>query len=264
MPAFRATNLRYGDLAEHLAITLLQSVALVAPVPRTEDVGIDAVVTLLRPFDSNRLIAEDSIYVQVKSASVQSIEFKDEQVKWLYTLELPMFFASVDRKANSISLFCSQEIAKAFVTNNERKRLVVHFDSCDPQEPLVAADVDDVHLGPPVMIWDMYQIGQEIETVREMFNNIVKAHLQVQRDNILHRSIARVENCTWETNQLPRRGLFCLGPGSSAARRLDIAYERMMPFFLVWHLELLFTRDWSSAHDVMSLLEKAKNICESE
>ena len=127
----------------------------------------------------------------------------------------------------------------------------------------MGAGVDHVNLGPPILTWDMYQIGQDIEAVRERFYTIVKAHLEVQRDNLLHRPIGRVENCIWETNQLPTRGAFCLGPGKQGERRLDIAYERMMPFFLAWHLELLFTRDWAAARDVMSLLEKAKKLCES-
>ena len=39
VPARRGKNFRSGDLAEQLGLYLLQSMALVAPVPRTEDVG---------------------------------------------------------------------------------------------------------------------------------------------------------------------------------------------------------------------------------
>lgn len=48
MPVRRGKNLRSGDLAEQLGLYLIQSLSLVAPVPRTEDVGIDIVCTLLR------------------------------------------------------------------------------------------------------------------------------------------------------------------------------------------------------------------------
>ena len=40
VPARRGKNFRSGDLAEQLGLYLLQSMALVAPVPRTEDVGL--------------------------------------------------------------------------------------------------------------------------------------------------------------------------------------------------------------------------------
>ena len=85
MVAFKGKNLRAGDIAEQLGIMLLQSVALVAPIPRTEDVGIDAVVTLIRDFDSYRYLAEDSFFVQIKAKSVNSILFEKEQLKWLIT-----------------------------------------------------------------------------------------------------------------------------------------------------------------------------------
>lgn len=70
-------------MAEASALLLLQQVALVAPVPRTEDVGVDAVVTLHQAFDQRRLIAEDSLFVQIKSAGVDCIECSAEEVKWL-------------------------------------------------------------------------------------------------------------------------------------------------------------------------------------
>lgn len=90
MPTFRGTNLRSGDLAEATALLLLQQVALVAPVPRTEDVGIDAVVTLHRAVDAKRLVAEDSLFVQIKSDSVTRIDYTGDEVRWLYALDLPM------------------------------------------------------------------------------------------------------------------------------------------------------------------------------
>ena len=60
MPARRGKNFRSGDLAEQLGLYLLQSVALVAPVPRTEDIGIDVVCTLISEYDQYSYLAEDS------------------------------------------------------------------------------------------------------------------------------------------------------------------------------------------------------------
>ena len=48
MVAFRGKNLKSGDLAGQLGILLLQNVCLVAPIPRTEGVGIDVVATLIQ------------------------------------------------------------------------------------------------------------------------------------------------------------------------------------------------------------------------
>ena len=67
MVGMRDRNLRSGDLHEELGIFLLKAVALVAPVPRQEDVGNDAFATLIRPEGSRRLIPDVSFLVQLKS-----------------------------------------------------------------------------------------------------------------------------------------------------------------------------------------------------
>jgi hypothetical protein len=56
MPALRGKNLRSGDVTEQLGTLLLQSLASVAPVPRTEDVGVDVVATLLEDFDRTSFV----------------------------------------------------------------------------------------------------------------------------------------------------------------------------------------------------------------
>ena len=80
MPARRGKNFRSGDLVEQLGMYLLQSVALVAPVPRTEDVGIDVVCTLISDYNQYSYLAEDSFYVQIKSNGVKEIEYSDVEV----------------------------------------------------------------------------------------------------------------------------------------------------------------------------------------
>lgn len=73
MPAFKGKNLRSGDLAEQLGTLLLQSLALVAPVPRTEDVGVDVVATLLEDFDQRLFKATNSFYVQISGTKFLKI-----------------------------------------------------------------------------------------------------------------------------------------------------------------------------------------------
>ena len=96
VPARRGKNFRSGDLAEQLGLYLLQSMALVAPVPRTEDVGIDVVCTLISEYDQYSYLAEDSFYVQIKSDSIREIEYSDVEVQWLTNLKLPLFVAVVE------------------------------------------------------------------------------------------------------------------------------------------------------------------------
>jgi hypothetical protein len=117
MPAKRHKNYRSGDLAEQLGLLIMQNLALVAPVPRTEDVGIDSVVTLLEDHDQYSYIATDSFFLQIKSKIKEDkkpqnrtkkktkikkikenkkfeITYSKEAVGWLYNLELPFLLLS--------------------------------------------------------------------------------------------------------------------------------------------------------------------------
>src|SRR5262245_38945897 len=93
----RHKDFRSGDLVESLGMVLLKSIAAVAEVSRTEDVGFDAVATLLRPGHNDFLLAEDSFFVQIKSSSVRRIDYGHDEVAWLRELQLPFFIASVDK-----------------------------------------------------------------------------------------------------------------------------------------------------------------------
>src|SRR5258706_3711036 len=99
MPRHRHKDFRSGDLAEAMGVLLLKGIAAVAEVTRTEDGGIDAVATLLRPGPDDLLIAEDSFFVQIKSSSKRRIVYDRHEVEWLKELQLPFFIASVDKKA---------------------------------------------------------------------------------------------------------------------------------------------------------------------
>src|SRR5437660_6280852 len=97
MPGVRDRNLRSGDLHEELGLFLLRAVALVAPVPRQEDVGNDAFATLIRPEGSRRLLPDVSFLVQLKASSVSEVPYRGrEELAWIPSLEIPLFIGRVD------------------------------------------------------------------------------------------------------------------------------------------------------------------------
>src|ERR1043165_7537011 len=111
MPGARDRNLRSGDLHEELGLFLLRSVALVAPVPRQEDVGNDAFVTLVRPEGSRRLLPDVSFLVQLKAASVTKVPYaKPDEIAWITNLEIPLFIGRVDIAKASIELYSTQRL----------------------------------------------------------------------------------------------------------------------------------------------------------
>jgi hypothetical protein len=104
----RDANLRSGDLSEALGILMLRQFALVAEVPRPEDVGVDAVCTLLKPGDDRSLVSDASFYVQIKSSSVRRVRYEGPSYDWFAGLDLPFFIASVDRSAGRLELFTTE------------------------------------------------------------------------------------------------------------------------------------------------------------
>src|SRR5207245_6469360 len=95
MPGRLRTSFRSGNLAEHLGLLLLKGIAAVADVPRTEDVGLDAVASLLRRDEDGNCYAEDSFVVQFKSDSATTVDYRDHELKWLLAQSQPMFIGRV-------------------------------------------------------------------------------------------------------------------------------------------------------------------------
>lgn len=262
MPAVRGKNLRSGDIAEQLGLLLLQSVALVAPIPRTEDVGIDAVVTLLRDFDSQKLIAEDSFFVQIKSSSVLSIPFNKEEAKWLYALDLPFFIASVNRSSSHVKLYCAHRLSDAFITNHDRESLTVYLDDSNTWDEFVKKDDPNVHIGPPILDWSLATIATDNDFPNK-FYEITKEHIKIEKENLRTRDVGYAAHIRWQTNELPQRLGSKKAPSRSSEEEMENAEEAMAPYFFVWQQQLFLSRKWTfTAQSILSLLEKTKRWAE--
>ena len=105
MPGRLRTSFRSGNLAEDLGLLLLKGIAAVADVPRTEDVGLDAIATLLRRARDGNCYAEDGFVVQLKSYSETSIKYRDHELSWLLGQSQPMFIGRVSLQDSRISLY---------------------------------------------------------------------------------------------------------------------------------------------------------------
>lgn len=231
MPAFKGKNLRSGDLAEQLGALLLQNLALVAPVPRTEDVGIDVVATLLEDFDSRRFKATNSFYVQIKSSSIEAIEYENHAVEWLFALELPFFIARVDRCSLRLELYCCHALHEAYVVNPTRNSLRIEFGNGSEVYELMTPDTA-VNVGPPIFSWSMDEIEKDI-SLRERFTAICKAHIQIAKNSMELRRVGRVETLCWSTNTSPKVvGFKSQNPNSSEKVQDfgDLAIPYLIPF----------------------------------
>ena len=261
MPAVRPKNFRSGDIVEQLGYLLLQNLALVAPVPRTEDVGIDAVVTLLEDFDQYRLIASDTFFVQIKSSSVDEITYEDEEVKWLFGLELPFFVASIDKNTSSISLFCCHRLTDAFVTNKDRRKISIRFDKEEYRDYFVPSDEKSIHIGPPIFSWGLSDFPVK-KDLREKFNAICKEHIKSAKKSINTRKVGYVENIYWKENELPEVFAFKSSCSSPPEEMLDEIAELMFPYFNMLLDESMRAGNNLWINEFMGLLEKNKEVIE--
>ena len=194
-----AANPRKGNLAETLGTLLLQGVASVAPIPRTEDVGIDAVATLLRQ-DKLTLFAENSFNIQFKAASVKQLVFEDNHVKWLLSLELPFFVGSVDLSAARIDLFACHRLTQAIIEGHDYKSIVLDLEGSSEQkeEP---KNGRRLCIGPPVLSWSVNDMSDK-DFIRSSYA-VLKPHLTTYQRNLELGRCGRFEQLAWETSRVP-------------------------------------------------------------
>src|SRR5687767_12065193 len=105
MPGRLRNSFRSGNLAEDLGLLLLKGIAAVAEVPRTEDVVLEAVASLLRLDTDRNCYAEDTFLVQLKSESTASLEYRGHALTWLLDQTPPMFIGLISLKQSRISLY---------------------------------------------------------------------------------------------------------------------------------------------------------------
>lgn len=140
-----AANFRAANIAEGLAFQMLRPFAALAPVPREEDYGIDAIGTLIRRTGSV-YVAEDSFCVQIKTRTSANFPISGGGIKWLRELSLPYFPVVVDLRKATLSLFTVNEHRPAF-----------DLDVCvsNINFTLDGDGLDDFPLRDPLLTWSL-------------------------------------------------------------------------------------------------------------
>jgi hypothetical protein len=253
MSAIRGINLRSGDLAEQLGLLLMQNLALVVPVPRTEDVGVDAVVTLLHEHDSRRLIASDSFFVQLKARSVESIEYVGHEVQWLYGLELPFFIGSIEKSTSSIRLYCCHRLSDALITNFERQKIVIHLAAEVQPNDFVDASTYEVYVGPPILEWTLAQANEK--RIQALFYETCRAHVHAYRGALETRRVGHVPFLSWGTNSHLKNLGWKTICSRSLSEQIDDIADILMPYFDMLIKESVRAKDSRWLKELKSLID---------
>jgi len=215
MPGRLSRNLRQGHKAQRLGIELLGHSCAVAEVPQAEDVGFDAVATLLRHADSF-LFAEDTFLVQFKAKSVRKITYHTNEYRWLRGLTLPLFIASIDLRQREIELFTTHVVSS--IDADAYESAVLYLDAHDSKPD---GGVLHQSLGPPILRWKAAQ--SEKPSVRKVNYDVLKAWNSIEARNLRHRTIRESAWYKWQTNEIPKYSFSTMMGSLPAALAADIA-----------------------------------------
>lgn len=222
-------NLRRGYLAQDLGVYLLRSFAAVAPVPGPDDVGIDAIATLLRQHTSRKLVAESSFYVQIKASSVRTVRYCGDNAKWLRELQLPFFIGSANVEDASLSLYTSHALSRVILEKDyEEYHLHLDANSGASERTPGSTSIRHVTLGRPVLTWSATDIADS--TFLEKAYGVMKPWLDFEYRNIAMRVIRYCENLKWDTGQPPELAGMMMFSDTDPEKGLKADLTAMLPF----------------------------------
>ena len=204
-------DFRSGNLNEDLGLLLLKTISFVAPVPRTEDVGVDAVCTLHRQ-EGKLLFAEDSFWLQLKSRnsvrmSENKITYNTERCEWLKTLRLPFIVGFVDKSNLKIELFPTSNLNSQLMSSPSKATLKIgniNSSSLSWSEDM-GLEVENTVL--PLVSWSLKDAYEKDSSHMHLVYKVLKEYIQLELINIETRhSIGNDREINYKTNQIPTFG----------------------------------------------------------
>ena len=198
MPGRLGRNLREGHRAEALGVELLRALCAVAPVPQSEDIGFDAVATVLR-LDGRFLTAEHSFCVQTKARSVTEILYDGPAYSWLRSLVLPLFIASVDLATREIELYTTHNVVCRVDAE--------HYQSVTMRLLPPSHSEDGAlhqYLGDPILRW--VDRDTSSASFRNLAYSVLTAWVAIEQLHQPLRSIKTTQMVQWRTNEVPTTG----------------------------------------------------------
>jgi len=207
MPGRLRSSFRSGNLAENLGLLLLKGVAALAEVPRTEDVGLDAVATLLRRDADGNCYAEDTFVVQLKSDSTDELRYTGHELQWLLGQSQPMFIGRISLAEARIRVYPTLRVNRA-VLSLHAEQVVLRFGTSNfPaffQGEKAASWVSGpensatVWLGEPLLEWklgDLTMPDWQASTYR-----VLKRFLPLAREELYLLTLGQSQQMNWSTN----------------------------------------------------------------
>jgi len=204
----------------------LRTVALVAPIPRQEDVGTDAFATLVRPDGSRRLLPDISFLVQFKAASVGQVNYASpDALAWISKLEIPLFIGRVSLNPGRMELFSTERLNRVLLEGTY-DQICLLLDSSDESSKSSTAGCRRANIGPPVLTWSLDDAVEPDFLTRAY--EVLRPHVENMRQNRLLRGISYQRLLRWDTGHPPAdNGVMMLGSPQDDVRG---ALREMVPY----------------------------------
>ena len=274
MPGKLGKNLRSGHKAEDLGILFLKNFCACVQVKQEEDIGIDAVATLLKE-QRGMLYAEDTFFAQIKSKSVAQITYENEELEWLINQDLPIFIISVDRIGDEIKIYTSNA-AYQIIGYRGFNKLQLNLTD-DEQEYFKRAEVIEntisIDIGPPIII-SSFEASKDNEEQNRLYS-LLKIWTQEEHKQTQMRKLGFSKVARWSTGDMPDYYLSIVNTHSSNIVR-DLTAAKPFFEYLSNHIELGSAdeeykkelmrqlRTWYAEHDIDINLNIDKNIIHSD
>ncbi len=230
MPGRRRTSFRAGDLAEDLGIFLLKGVAAIAKVTRQEDVGLDAIATLLRRDADGNSYAEDTFVVQLKSESEKEIVYRDHEFHWFTQQTLPMFIGRVSLVRSEIALYPTI-FANQAIWSLHAEEIRIRFGNSDLPPMLreqlrspwtIPGEKPTVWLGEPLVRWTAGELVDQNRHVSAY--TMLKRFIPKMQRELLLLSLGQSSVIEWATNDpdsIKVQTGMMMGPPSDPQHTID-------------------------------------------
>ena len=189
------SNFRFGVFAEDLGVLMMKTLAAVAEVSRSEDVGVDAICSLLRPDEDGNQYAEDTFLVQIKSASTKKVEYRGIQCEWFRNQELPFFvgLASIDSSMMQLyPLFKPWQVACV----HRPKSVKIRFGDGGWETDSDGSAI--VWTGEPLLKWTVSDSRNR--EWRENSYQVLKEYLQFEHSLRHFSAYGQLLDVCWKTN----------------------------------------------------------------
>lgn len=196
-------NLRKGHLAEDLGIGVLRGFAAVASIRQEDDVGLDAIATLLEPH-GKFLYAGSSFGVQFKAASVTEVRYDNQQIDWFLSQQIPYFIGRVDLKSGGFALYPTSPARQFLLHRREAESVILTFDKPPRQHSersTLEGDKIRVLLGPPILECTEQEARTDDFALRA--SSLVADWVTMEQRNIELAKIGRGVIPSWTTWRSP-------------------------------------------------------------